>query len=146
MTMGTEFGNRLLATVPHLRAFARTLCRDRDRADDLVQETLLAAWEKRDSLERAECLRPWAFAILRNAFYGSLRRRRNEIEDVDGAYAAELSEPARQSDDLELNDLFAALNRLPHDQREALSLICVEQMSYEEAAAVPAGGITALAF
>ena len=144
MTNNSAFGNELLASVPHLRAFARSLCRDRDRADDLVQETLLAAWEKRGALARADAMRPWLFAIMRNGYCGGLRRGRREVEDIDGAYAAELTEAPRQLESLELDEVFVALDALPADQREAVMLVCVEQMSYEAAAIVcrcPAGTV-----
>ena len=58
--------DQLVVHIPYLRAYARSLCRDRDRADDLVQDALLAAWDKRAMLRNPERLRPWLFQILRN--------------------------------------------------------------------------------
>lgn len=64
-----DFKDALLGAVPHLRAFARSLCRNQDRADDLVQETLLRAWEHRDGLREGSRLKPWLMTILRNVHY-----------------------------------------------------------------------------
>ena len=51
MSIDPTVRDEMLATVPALRAFAISLCRDVDRADDLVQTTLLRAWAHIDSFE-----------------------------------------------------------------------------------------------
>lgn len=130
------FRDALLAAVPHLRAFARSLCRHQDRADDLVQETLLQAWQHRDSLREADRLKPWLLTILRNAFYLSFRRTCSEVEDVDGVHAGQVAIVASQPMALDFNDSMNALDRLPEDQREAIVLVFVQNMSYDEAAAI----------
>ena len=56
----------MLAQLPTLRAFAVSLCGNFDRADDLVQETLLKAWQHLDKFEEGTNLRAWLFTILRN--------------------------------------------------------------------------------
>ena len=68
-----EFRAELLNLIPFLRAFARTLCGDRDEADDLCQEALVKAWQSASSFERGTNLKAWLFMILRNHFY-SVRR------------------------------------------------------------------------
>jgi RNA polymerase sigma-70 factor (ECF subfamily) len=130
------FHHDLSEQIPTLRAFARTLARDASHADDLVQETLLKAWSNRDRYQAGTNLRAWLFTILRNTFYSEFRKRRREVEDVDGAYVGRLAEKPSQDDRMALNDFAAALARLPVDQREALVLVGATGLSYEEAAAI----------
>jgi RNA polymerase sigma-70 factor, ECF subfamily len=87
----------MLALLPTLRAFAFSLCSSLDRADDLVQETLLKAWQNLDKFEAGTNLRAWLFTILRNNYFSELRKRRREVEDVDGKMTGSLSvAPAQQ--------------------------------------------------
>ena len=85
----------MLAAVPSLRAFAISLCGDIDRANDLVQETLLRAWSHLDLFEPGTNMSAWLFTILRNHFRTEFRKRRREVEDADGGYAERLT--ARKS-------------------------------------------------
>ena len=80
----------MLALIPNLRAFGVSLCGDIERADDLVQETLLKAWDHLDSFQEGTNLRAWLFTILRNTYFSECRRRRREVED-EGGKAADLS-------------------------------------------------------
>ncbi|WP_332888313.1 sigma factor [Caulobacter endophyticus] len=63
-----DFKAELVAVLPRLRAFARSLAGDASRADDLVQETMLKAWGARNSYVVGANMRAWAFMILRNKF------------------------------------------------------------------------------
>jgi RNA polymerase sigma-70 factor, ECF subfamily len=126
----------LLSLIPNLRAFAYSLCGNHERADDLVQETLLKAWTHMDSFQEGTNLRAWLFTILRNAFFSDLRKRRREVEDSDGKKAESLSVAPAQQGHLDMQDLRKALDLLPADQREALVLIGAVGMSYEEAAEI----------
>lgn len=136
MDHSPDFDRSLLATVPHLRAFARSLCRHQERADDLVQETLLKAWEHRASLRVPERLKPWLFTILRNAFYHSRRHARLEVEDADGTHSGRVGIGPAQSITTDFHDAMSALDCLPEDQREAIVLVFIHGMSYEEAAEI----------
>jgi RNA polymerase sigma-70 factor, ECF subfamily len=126
----------MLAQLPTLRAFAVSLCGNLDRADDLVQETLLKAWKNLDTFEEGTNLRAWLFTILRNHYFSELRKRRREVEDVDGKMTASLSVHPAQHGHLDMQDFRKALSTLPADQREALVLVGAVGMSYEEAAGV----------
>lgn len=126
----------LIGAVPHLRAFAVSLTRKSDRAEDLVQETLLRAWDKRARFEPGTNLNAWLFTIMRNHLYSQHRKRAREVEDVDGNHAAGLVALPEQVDRLEMQDMSAALDKLRPEQREALLLVGVQGMSYEDAAAV----------
>ena len=72
----------ILASVPSLRAFAISLSGNGDRADDLVQETLLRAIANIDSFQPGSNLPAWLFTILRNLFRSDYRKRRREVEDA----------------------------------------------------------------
>jgi RNA polymerase sigma-70 factor, ECF subfamily len=126
----------LLAVIPNLRAFAVSLCGKIDHADDLVQETLVKAWMNIGSFVEGTNLRAWLFTILRNIYYSEYRKRRREIADPDGAFAAKLSTGPAQSGHMDMLDFRAALQELPDDQREALILIGASGLSYEEAAGI----------
>jgi RNA polymerase sigma-70 factor (ECF subfamily) len=126
----------LIAEIPPLRAFAISLTGDADRADDLVQETLVKAWAAFASFQEGTSLRAWLFTILRNVFFSQYRKRRREVQDVDGVAAGQLLTQPDQDVHLHLDDFKAALDRLPPDQREALILIGASGFSYEEAAEI----------
>jgi RNA polymerase sigma-70 factor (ECF subfamily) len=126
--------NELVALVPELRAFAISLSRNPSTADDLVQETVLKAWAKLDSFEPGTNMRAWLFTILRNTFYSDARKGKREVEDVDGAYAARLSQKPDHDGRLALRDFASAFAMLPDEQREALILIGASGLSYEDAA------------
>jgi RNA polymerase sigma-70 factor (ECF subfamily) len=128
--------DQMLATVPSLRAFAISLTGNRDRADDLVQDTLMRAWANIDRFERGTSLNAWLFTILRNLFHSEYRKRRREVEDVDGAYAARLKTHPDQQSHLDYEDFLTALAKVPPDQRVALLLVGAQGLSYEEAAKV----------
>src|SRR3954449_10385028 len=113
----------LLGAVPSLRAFGISLTGDVDRADDLVQDTLLRALANVDRFEPGTNLNAWLFTILRNLFHSEYRKRRREVEDADGSYAATLRTAPDQQAHLDFEDLRAALAKLPPDQREALLLV-----------------------
>jgi RNA polymerase sigma-70 factor (ECF subfamily) len=124
----------LVAAIPNMRAFAISLCGNRDRADDLVQEALVKAWNHLDSFEVGTNLKAWLFTILRNAYFSELRKTKREVADTDGLLAARVAVPAEQHAHLDLKDLSRALSQLPVDQREALILVGAEGFSYEDAA------------
>lgn len=73
----------LVGEMTNLRAFAVSLCGDRERADDLVQETLFKAWNHLDSFREGTNLKAWLFTILRNTYFSERRKRRREVEDAD---------------------------------------------------------------
>ncbi|MFE1598541.1 sigma-70 family RNA polymerase sigma factor [Methylobacterium sp. ID0610] len=131
-----RFREELLAAASSLRRFALTLTANPSRADDLVQDTLLKAWQSRDRFEDGTNLSAWLFTIMRNAFYSEHRKRSREVEDGEGVYSARLTTAPSQGDRLDVQDLQEALNKLVAEQREALLLVAVGDMSYEDAAAL----------
>src|SRR5437773_3573772 len=136
MDLDPSVREAVLAAVPSLRAFAISLCGNVDRADDLVQETLLRALANIDSFQPGTNMSAWLFTILRNLFRSEYRKRRREVEDADGRYAESLKSQPEQTSRVEFQEFRAALNRIPDDQREALILVGASGFSYEEAAQI----------
>ncbi|MGA2891228.1 MAG: sigma-70 family RNA polymerase sigma factor [Xanthobacteraceae bacterium] len=126
----------MLAAVPSLRAFAMSLSGKYDRADDLVQGTLLRAMANIQSFKPGTNMSAWLFTILHNLFRSEFRKRRREVEDADGGYCDSLKSSPEQDSRLEFNELFAALAKLPLEQREALLLVGASGFSYDDAAAI----------
>src|SRR5215218_4495016 len=131
-----DFRADLLSATRNLRAFALSLVGDRDRADDLVQDTILRALQKQDRFEPGTKLQAWLFTLMRNLFYSEYRRRKREVEDGDGLFAAKLSALPEQPGRVEFAELRCALAQLSDEQREAVLLIGAEGFSYEEAAVI----------
>jgi RNA polymerase sigma-70 factor (ECF subfamily) len=130
------FVEGVLASVTSLRAFAISLTRDAPQAEDLVQETMLRAISKQEQFVADTNLQAWLFTILRNQFFSDHRKSLREVEDGDGSYAATMICMPDQEDRIMIHDLEAALHKLPEGQREALLLVGVDGLSYEEAAQV----------
>jgi len=131
-----SFKRELLATLPSLRAFAVSLSGKHDKADDLVQDTMMKAWAKQESFEMGTNIKAWLFTILRNEFYSQMRKRGREVQDSDGIMTARLAVHPAQHGQLDLKDFRGALEQLPEDQREAIILIGASGFSYEEAAEI----------
>jgi len=136
MTLAPTMKEAMLGAIPSLRAFAISLSGNVERADDLVQETLMRAIAHVDSFEPDSNMPAWLFTILRNLFRSEYRKRRREVEDSDGRYADSLKLHPEQLGRIEFGEFRAALAKLPHDQREALLLVGASGFSYEEAAAI----------
>jgi RNA polymerase sigma-70 factor (ECF subfamily) len=134
MRIDDSVRDAILGAVPSLRAFAISLCGNVDRADDLVQETLLRALANINSFQPGTNMSAWLFTILRNHFRSEYRKRRREVEDGDGSYADTLKSHPEQHGHVEFTEFRAALAKLPADQREALILVGASGFSYEEAA------------
>jgi RNA polymerase sigma-70 factor (ECF subfamily) len=126
----------ILEAVPSLRAFATSLSGNLDRADDLVQETMLRAFTKIDSFEPGTNLTAWLFTILRNIFRSEYRKRKREVEDADGRFASTLMIYPEQQRRVEFEEFRRALDELTTDQREALILVGASGFSYEQAAEI----------
>ena len=132
----------LVAALPRLRRYARVLTGDVNRADDLVQDTLARAWEKRRLWQAGSDLRAWLFTIMHNVHVNQFAVRRRELAessmDADEGPAAGWEIPVRatQSDRVELAEVLVCIGRLPVDQREVLVLAAVEELRYEDIARV----------
>ena len=130
------FRSEFLTMVPRLHKFAMSLTRNPSAADDLVQDTLLRGWRSQDHFVVGTSLGAWLFQIMRNAFYSHHRKMGREVADSDGSYAARLTAAPEQSGHLDLKDAGTALAKLAPGMRQALLLVTVENLSYEETAAI----------
>jgi RNA polymerase sigma-70 factor (ECF subfamily) len=132
----TAFKRDLLALVPKLRAFARTMTGDASAADDLSQEALSKAWDARESFTMGTNMKAWVFMILRNQFYSDKRRSWRQTQLDQEAAERTLIASDDPAGPLALNELRQALAMLPLEQREALVLVGAGGFAYEEAASV----------
>ncbi|MBP2549932.1 RNA polymerase sigma-70 factor (ECF subfamily) [Neorhizobium galegae] len=130
------FKRDLLASLPNLRAFAVSLTGRHDKADDLVQDTIMKAWANQGSFTAGTNMRAWLFTILRNEFYSQMRKRGREVQDTDGLFSERFSVHPEQYGRLDLQDFRKALDTLPDDQREAIILVGAAGFAYEEAASI----------
>jgi RNA polymerase sigma-70 factor (ECF subfamily) len=126
----------LISAVPGLRAFAIALCGNADKADDLVQETLVRAIGSLSSFTEGTNLMAWLITILRNIYYNERKKGRREVADPEGLIAGQLVSPPAQHAHMDLLDFRAALQQLPTEQREALILIGASGFSYDEAGSI----------
>jgi RNA polymerase sigma-70 factor (ECF subfamily) len=130
----SDFLDQIEACVPALRRYARALTRNLDLADDLVQDCLERAIARRGLFRPTGPLRPWLFTILLNVHRNSLRTTRRHGTSVDLDQLPELSTPAPQPGHIALAELARALETLPLEQQEALLLVALEGLPYQEAA------------
>jgi RNA polymerase sigma-70 factor, ECF subfamily len=123
--------------IPRLRRYARALTRDQDRADDLVQDTLVRALAKEHLWQPGTDLRAWLFTLMHNQNVNLVRRGVREgisidVEDLSATLVATTDPTASRT----LYELDRALADLSAEQRQVILLVGLEGMAYEEAAAV----------
>lgn len=134
------FGSKLAEQIPRLRRYAQMLVRNRERADDLVQDTLERSWSRQHLWQPGTDLRAWTFTIMHNLYVNQARRRRPEA----GIDELTLATPGDSEQTLRLRDLDRALARLSSEAREILLLVAVEELTYAEVATmlnVPMGTV-----
>jgi RNA polymerase sigma-70 factor (ECF subfamily) len=136
MALEPSVKDAILTTIPQLRAFAMCLCKDASRVDDLVQETLVRALRNVDSFQAGTNMSAWLFTILRNHFISECRKERRYVEDGDGTWADSLMSAPSQHGELQIDELQAALDKLPVAEREAIILAAGAGFSYEEIARI----------
>ena len=130
-----EFCSRLVDILPDLRAFARVLCRENDRADDLVQDAVVRAIAAINQFQPGSNFKAWMFTILRNLHISSFRERRFLFESLEEVDRVLLQAPG-QEHAMAMRTLDAAVQRLAPARREALILVVAHGLSYEEVAAI----------
>lgn len=138
---------QIVDLLPRLRRFSRALTGDSDRADDLVQEACLRALSRLDQWERGTRLDSWMYRIAQNIWFDRLRAAKVRGEAVEIDTALDITgEDGRDVMDsrLALGDVSRAMAALPAEQRAVVSLVCIEGLSYGEAAeiaGVPVGTV-----
>lgn len=131
-----SFCNQLTECLPHMRAFARFLCRNNDMADDLVQDASVRALMAAHQFKEGSNFKAWVFTIIHNQHISNYRRKQPLVGAVDIAETAACQIAPNQIDSLLLKDLDRAVRKLPQSQQKALILIVVHGLSYEAAAQV----------
>ncbi len=129
----TEFHSQLITLLPRLRVQALALARNRAAAEDLVQDAVANALAAQNSFTPGTNFAAWMHRILRNRFISTLRKQR-ETTDIEDLPAGLFAVGPTHEDRLVLKELGRAVNRLPVDQREALFMVVLQGMSYEEVA------------
>jgi RNA polymerase sigma-70 factor, ECF subfamily len=128
-----EFHSQLVALVPKLRIQALALTRNRAAAEDLVQDAVANALAAQESFTPGTNFAAWMHRILRNRFISTLRKQR-ETTDIEDLPSSAFAVGAAHEDRMVLKELSKAVGRLPSDQREALFMVVLQGMSYEEVA------------
>jgi RNA polymerase sigma-70 factor (ECF subfamily) len=133
----SEVREQIREQIPALRRYARALMRDRDGADDLVQDTLLRAINAEHQWQPGTNLRAWLFTILHNVYVGDRRKlaRRPSVVPIDSE-EWRLEAPSNQMSNVELGELDRAIALLPEHQRITLLLVGLQGMAYEEVAKI----------
>lgn len=126
----------IVAEIPHMRRYARALLRDRDSADDLVQDSLERAFSRLDHWREGDSPRRWLFTIMHHLFIDHIRRdhRRRAAAEVPIEAAHGVATPPAQLDRLQSREVLDALQAIAPERRAALVLVALEGFSYAEAA------------
>ena len=130
-SIGEMYANQ----IPRLRRYARALTRNKEAAEDLVQDCLERAWRKSHRWEPGTNLQSWLFTVMHNVYVNGLRKNRLQTEPLDPD-SLEGSRENTPDAALDLRDLKTGLGELHPEQREVLVLVCVEGMSYAQVAGI----------
>ena len=143
--MRDSFRAELIALLPRLRRFALGLTAHPDRADDLVQAGCERALARQQQWEPGTRLDSWLYKILQNLWIDQLRASREltaEPEEIENVPDRDWNRGMEAK--LALEQVVEAMRQLPEAMRLVLTLVCVEGLSYKEAAAqldVPIGTV-----
>lgn len=124
----------LVACVPHLRIFARSLTGNHERAEDLLQDTIVRALTAAHQFRAGSNLRAWMFTILRNLHCDEFRKKRVQVQSIDDTTGPEWAVLPSQEASLEFSDFHRAFSQLDDNHRKALFLVGANGLTYEEAA------------
>jgi RNA polymerase sigma-70 factor (ECF subfamily) len=130
-----DFRTDLVTMLPRLRSYAMSLTRDRDRANDLVQQTVLKSLAGLKSFLPGTNFPAWLFRIEHNEFISSLRRQDRTVE-LDATVANSLWYPPHQESGIDMRDFKTAFRTLASCQRKALLLTVLEGRSHKSIAAL----------
>ncbi len=137
--MPPTFGQQLITLLPNLRRFALSLTRSAPAADDLVQITCEKALVNQASFTEGTRLDAWLFRIMRNAWIDQLRKNKTAGVSVDVDALTDITGDdgrTQTENTLMLKATRAAIAELPDDQRDVLVLVCIEELTYQEASDV----------
>jgi RNA polymerase sigma-70 factor, ECF subfamily len=130
---------RMVAALPRLRRFAYALTGSTEQGDDLVQDACLRALSRIDLWQPGTRLDSWMYRIAQNIWLDRLRANkvRGEVVDIDAMESMPGSDGRVVAEsELTLQAVSGAMTRLPAEQRAIIALVCIEGLSYKEAAEV----------
>lgn len=141
-----SFDAEITALQPQLRGFAMGLCRNRDVADDLVNDTLVKALAAHAQYQPETNMIGWLKTICRNCYYVSLRRsKKNPVDFTAAEFLPDIAAASAEQDGVcDLADTMKALSRLPYEQQQAVVQVGVNGVSYQDyaiAAGIPEGTV-----
>ena len=148
MTPSISFEDELSALLPRLRRFAHGLARSSADADDLTQMTIERALRAKGQWQPGSRLDSWLYRIMRNLWIDTVRSRgRRDLVEAPAEEAETIGHDPRDGIEagIDLQRVMAAMDRLPHEQREVVALILIEGFGYREAAellALPIGTVS----
>lgn len=130
------FRAEMLKVMPRLQAFARVLTRNREAAEDLLQDTIVRALRAHRSFEPGSNMLAWLCTILRNQHISGLRRRRHEAMPIEDLPDSAASVGPTQYDAIAIGEIRRALLKLSPEHREVLLMVAAAGLSYGEAAEI----------
>lgn len=125
------FEEELIATLPRLRVYALSLTRNKDRADELVQQVTVRALAKKHLYKPDTNLPAWLFRMQRNEFISDIRRTR-DTTDLDDPKVVNMGKPADQDTSMRLREMVRKIMLLPREQRWPLVLAILDGRDYED--------------
>lgn len=130
--------DKIVAILPKLQRFARVLTGSRDAGDELVQRACERLLRKPEAYDGILCLESWMYRVINNAWIDEKRSARNKLSDPIEAGLEIVGENGEATVDIRstLARVRLEMARLPTEQRAALMLVCVDGLSYQEAANV----------
>lgn len=137
--MTDEFRTRMVELLPRLRRFAVALTGDLDQADDLVQETCMRALSRVEQWQPGTRLDSWMYRIAQNLWLDRMRTKKTRGVQVDVEAAEAVAGPDGRTvveSRLTLAAVSNAMAHLPVEQRMLVALVCIDGLSYKEAAEI----------
>ena len=135
--MSDDIRTRMVELLPRLRRFSYALTGNMDKADDLVQETCVRALASADQWQTGSRLDSWMYRIAQNLWYDRMRAQkvRGETIDVDTAVELVGSDGRDVTESrLTLKAVAKSISKLPEDQQLVLAFVCIDGLSYKDAA------------
>lgn len=120
----------ILEHLSALHRYALGLAYNFHAAEDLVHDTVVKAYSCVDKFQPGSNLRAWLVTILRNTFYSGMRKKKREVADPDGHFAATLVSDPEHDGRLAMSEFLGAFAKLSSEHRDILTLVGVSGHSY----------------
>jgi len=129
------FKTRVLPVKDKLYRYTLRILKNEDEAKDVVQETMIKVWNKRDEMHTLENMEAWCIRVARNLSLDKLKSKHNHSVEIDKAYNLQSSNHSPYAS-TETNDTMQTvhhfINKLPEMQKQVLQLRDIEGFSYQE--------------